>query len=80
MAEMTAMVLTIASDTDFFSRVWPQVLETQPRIRLLQPYTPVAKVHMAKYRAPVLSVEQARTKPKTATTLEMVMCQTRSLK
>lgn len=30
------MVLTIASEMAFFSLVWPHVLDTQPRIMLLQ--------------------------------------------
>lgn len=45
----------------------------------LTAYVPIANTTMAKYRAPVLSVAQPRTKPKTAMALAMVMCHVRSL-
>lgn len=77
---MLAIVLAIARLMDFFSLVCPQVWLIQPMMTELQAYTPVAKAHMAKYLAPTLRVAQASTKPTTATTLEAVMCQTRSLK
>lgn len=68
------MVLTMASEDAFFSFVCPQVPETQPRIMLFTAYVPIAKTHMAKYRAPVLSVAAPSTKPKIAIALAMVMC------
>lgn len=74
MGEIAATVLTIARDIAFFSFVCPQVLETQPSMTLLHAYTPVAKVHMAKYLAPVFIVAQAKTKPKIATALAIVIC------
>ena len=41
MKEAFAIVLTIARDDAFFSLVWPQVAETQPRIILLTQYVPI---------------------------------------
>ncbi|KAL4931643.1 permease for cytosine/purines, uracil, thiamine, allantoin-domain-containing protein [Aspergillus undulatus] len=70
----------MAREVAFFSLVCPQVVDTQPRMMLFTPSTPVANVHIAKYRAPTFIVEQATTNPTTATTLEIVMCQTLSLK
>lgn len=75
MGPIVAKVLTMAREIALFSFVCPQVLVgTHPRMTLLQAYTPVANTHMAKYRAPVLVVVQARMKPKTATILATVMC------
>jgi hypothetical protein len=46
--DVVANMLTSARDVDFFSLVCPHVLDTHPRMMLLQAYTPVTKVHMAK--------------------------------
>merc|ERR1712230_71894 len=67
MNEALAMVFTIANEHAFRSLVCPQVAETQPRMMELTAYVPMAKTTIAKYLAPVLSVAQARTKPKIAT-------------
>lgn len=79
MKEALAMVFTIANEHALRSLVCPQVAETQPRMIELTAYVPIAKTTIAKYLAPVLSVAQARTKPKMATALAMVMCHVRSL-
>lgn len=36
MGPSVATVFTTASEMAFFSRVWPHVVETQPRMMLLQ--------------------------------------------
>lgn len=77
---MVALTLTTARAEAFFSFVCPQVLPTQARMMELTAYVPMVKTHMAKYRAPVLSVAQPRTKPKMATILATVICQVLSLK
>jgi hypothetical protein len=74
MKDAFAIVFTMASEEAFFSFVCPQVAVTQPRIMLLTAYVPMAKTHIAKYRAPVLSVAAPSTKPKMATAFEAVIC------
>ena len=74
-----ANVLTIASAVAFFSFVCPQVLDTHPRMMLFTAYVPIANTTIAKYRAPVLSVAQPSTKPKTATDFAIVICHVLSL-
>lgn len=47
MKDATAMQLTMASEHAFFSFVWEQVAETQPRMMLLTAYVPMEKTHIA---------------------------------
>lgn len=77
---MVALTLTIASADAFFSLVCPQVLPHHARIMELTAYVPIVKTHMAKYRAPTLSVAQPRTKPNIAIIFATVMCHVLSLK
>jgi hypothetical protein len=47
MKDATARQFTIASEQAFFSRVWEQVAETQPRIILFTAYVPIENTIMA---------------------------------
>ena len=75
-----ANMLTMESDAAFFSCVWPQVADTQPRMILLAPYAPIAKRKQAVYLAPTLRVTHAMMKPMMATIMDTVICQVRSLR